>query len=108
MAKILFVCDAGCNRSPTFARWFEKNAPNYEVRSAGLYWGYPDQVNKEVLEWANIIAVMTLKQKKTIHEKYPEVIDRVRVIGIEDVYDPDELALIELIEYWAKEEGAWL
>ena len=101
MTKILFVCDANCNRSLTCERWVKKYGPqNYEVKSAGLYFGHGFLINEEILQWADQIYTMTLKQKMIIHKKYPMQIHKVEVIGIEDIYEPDEKELLMLIEYW--------
>ena len=104
--KIMFVCNANCNRSPTFERRVAELMPEWEVRSAGIYAGYPYQVSKETLEWADEIYVMTLDMFKFLEERYPTVLfggrkpKRVEIIGISDDYDPHEPRLVELVDYW--------
>ena len=100
--KLLFCCAANLNRSPTFEDYFKKNHPEYEVRSAGIYAGYPYQVNEELCEWADIIYVMDLSQTMHFHYKYPDHFQKVRTIGISDQYDRNDIELIHLIEFWLK------
>ncbi len=100
--NILFVCAANVNRSPTCMKWFQENRPQYEVKSCGCFYSYYTPMSEESLEWADKIYVMDLEQETYISRKFPNFLDKVEVIGISDQYDPDETALIELIEYWVK------
>ena len=101
--KILFVCNANLNRSPTFEKWFKKHKPEYEVRSAGIYYGYPHKLNKELFEWADDVYIMDLEQAIFIDEHFPKYRLKYEIIGISDQYDPDDPNLIRLIEFWVKE-----
>ena len=103
--KILFVCTCNINRSPTFERYFKRNFKEHDVRSAGTHYGYPYQVNKELLNWADIVYVMDLSQAKFIQERFPDYYPKLEIIGISDQYDPDEPALMELIKFWLTEKG---
>jgi len=96
---------ANCNRSPTFERWFKKNRTQYEVKSCGCFYSYNTPMTKTALEWADKIYVMDLEQETYIARNFPAFLHKVEVIGISDQYDPDEKALIELIEYWANKKG---
>ena len=97
---VLFICNANTIRSPTCERFFKasKLSEKYEFRSAGLYHGYPYQVNEELMRWAHLVFVMDQQQAKFIAERYGHPF--VEVIGISDEYDPDDPKLIELIEWW--------
>ena len=98
--KLLFVCAANLNRSPTFETYFKKNYPEYEVMSAGIYAGYPNQVNEELCNWADIIYVMDLSQTMFFYSKYPDHIEKLRTVGISDQYDSDDPELISIIDFW--------
>lgn len=100
MKKILFVCAANIQRSPSFENWFKNNKPQYEVRSAGIYFGYPHQVNSEILEWADNIYVMDLSQELFISRKFPEFMNKVETIGVSDQYSRDSSEIKEIIRYW--------
>lgn len=103
--KILFVCSANTNRSPSFERYFSKHFPKHEFRSAGTYYGYPYQVDAEILRWADKVYVMDLSHAKFIYDKYPTYYKKVETIGISDQYDPDSRELIELIQFWIRMSG---
>lgn len=98
--KILFVCAANAQRSPTFEDWFKKNKPQYDVASAGIYYGYPNQVNEEILAWADKIFLMDLSQEIFIKYRYPEFLHKCEIIGCSDQYSRDSSELKELIWYW--------
>jgi len=103
--KLLFVCAGNASRSPSCEHWFKENRPQYEVRSAGIYHGYPYQVNEEILAWADKIYLMDLSQETFINRKYPEYLYKCEVIGISDQYVPDSAEIKELIWYWAKKNN---
>jgi len=103
--KLLFVCAGNASRSPSFETWFKENRPQYEIRSAGTYHGYPYQVNAEILKWADKVFVMDLSQETFISRKYGEYLYKCEVIGISDQYIPHSPEIKELIHYWAKKKG---
>ena len=86
-------------------KYFKEKFPELDVRSAGTHYGYPYQVNEEILEWADIIHVMDLSHDKFIAERYPLHLKKVNVVGISDQYDTDDPYLIEIIDYWVKKNG---
>lgn len=97
---------ANTNRSPTFERYFKKHYDKkFEVKSTGTYYGYPERLTEDILEWADIVYVMDLSQELFISRYFPEYVKKVEVIGISDQYNPDDEDLIELIEYWIKKKG---
>ncbi len=103
--KILFICAANAQRSPSFENWFKENKPQYEIRSAGIYFGYPYQVNEEILLWADKIYLMDLSQEMHISRKYPEFLNKCEIIGCSDQYSRDSPEIKELIYYWAKKKN---
>jgi protein-tyrosine-phosphatase len=102
--KILFVCLGNVNRSPSFERWFKKNRPQYDVKSAGTYYGYPTQLTNAALEWADIVLTMDLEQEMFIAEHYPDQLPKVETIGVSDDYQPDSPEITRLIEYWVEKK----
>lgn len=97
--KVLVVCNCNINRSPTVEKWI-KETTNHEVRSAGIYHGYPYQVNEELLDWSDLILVMDLSQSKFIKERFNVSLEKIKMIGISDQYEPDSPELIDLLEFW--------
>lgn len=102
--KLLFVCNCNLNRSPTFEHWFKQNT-KHDVRSCGAHYGYPYTLNEEVLEWADVVYLMTIEQYRVIVNKWPEYLHKTKIIGISDQYDTDDPNLIDIIEWWAPREG---
>ena len=102
--KLLFVCMANTNRSPTFERYFKEHHKEFEVKSTGIYYGYPDQLIEKLLKWADKVFVMDLSQELFIKNHFPKYLKKVEVIGISDQYDPDSPELIELIKYWIEKK----
>jgi predicted protein tyrosine phosphatase len=104
--KLLFVCAANLNRSVACARECLEFLPHdeYEIRSAGCFYGYPYQVSEELLRWADRIYVMDLEQDRFIREKYLDIsiTVKIKMIGISDQYDVDSPQLQDLIRYWLK------
>lgn len=103
--NLLFICTGNIQRSPTFELWFKKNRPQYNVKSTGTYYGYPERLTPELIEWADKIYVMDLEQEMFIYRKYPEYLHKITVVGCSDQYSRESVELYQLIEYWARKEG---
>lgn len=102
--KLLFVCSANINRSPTFERYFKKvEKKGYEIKSAGFYFGDPIQINEKILEWADAVYVMDISHQQAIFRKYPDYITKCNIVGVSDQYQPDGDDLIDLIKFWEKQ-----
>ncbi len=102
MKNLLFVCEGNMQRSPSFENWFKKNRPEYDVRSAGIFHYSPQRLTKELLEWANVVYVMDLNQEMFIARKFSEFLEKVVVVGCDDIYQRDSSHIFKLIEYWVK------
>lgn len=100
--KLLFVCACNLNRSPTFEKYFKAHYKNFEVKSCGVYYGYPEILNETILKWADKVYVMDLSQEMFIYQNFPKYRKKIEVIGVSDQYDPDDEKLIELIDFWVK------
>jgi len=94
--RILFVCDYNQNRSPTFAKWFNENVQDVHARSAGAVSEY----FKSDLDWAEHVFVMDLNQHMIIEDKYLDQLKKVQVVGVSDIYDPEDPLLLEIINHW--------
>ena len=62
MIKILFVCSANIDRSPT-AEHIYANQTGLEVKSAGVSWYAQQPVTTELLQWADVILCMEEEHK---------------------------------------------
>lgn len=97
--KVLFVCLQNRLRSPTAERIFSPY-PRLEVKSAGLDAESSVQINRELLEWADVVFVMERRQRNIIHKKFKDIYDRKRIIClyIPDDYDYMDPALVERLK----------
>lgn len=102
MLKLLFICEGNAQRSPTFEIWFKKNRPQYEVKSTGTAYGYPERMTSALLEWADVIYLMDLNQEMFMQRKFPEFVYKTKIIGCSDQYSRESAELYRLIEYWVK------
>ena len=117
--NILFVCTGNTCRSPMAKALFEKmlddnDISGVKVKSAGIATVEGDPATEEAVEvlkkydldisdhktllfddelgeWADVIYVMTDGHRATMHDLYPEIIDKVKLLteeedGIEDPY----------------------
>jgi len=97
--KILFVCSANKDRSPTAEQIF-KNHPGLEVKSAGASWYAINPVNKELILWADAIFCMENRQKWYIVEEFADIVSDklIKCLDIEDIYPYMHPSLIEIIK----------
>lgn len=103
---MLFVCTEARQRSPTAADIINTSPQykNYEAKAAGISWLATTQVNKELINWADIIVVMneTIDKHKTyLLERFPFLKKSKKPIydfDIPDCYFRDEPELRELIK----------
>ena len=102
--KLLFVCAGNASRSPSFEIWFKKNKPQYEVRSAGVYHGYPYQINYDILNWADKAYLMDISQEMFISSRYPEFLNKCEIIGVSDQYVRESSDINNIIWYWCKKK----
>ena len=95
--KILFVCTANHDRSPTAEIIYQRH-PGLEAKSTGIF--KPEKKVREGLSWADVIVVMEDVHEKHIREHFPQELgDKpVFVLGIEDRYRFMEDDLTNLIE----------
>ncbi len=96
--KLLFVCTAGQQRSPTAAKLFE--GMGYQTDYAGVH-GVGDQaLTVKNLEWADLVIVMEEFHRASIKQRFPEYADnhRIHVLNIPDIYYRDDPELVETIK----------
>lgn len=103
--KILFICSANTDRSPTFHNWFAKHT-DHEIKSCGIsHSSYDSLISEELLEWADKVYVMSLDHEIHISKIFPQYLDKVEIIGCSDQYSFEEPDLIKVVEFWAKKKG---
>ena len=106
VTKILFVCSANADRSPTAERIY-KDREGFEVKSAGISRHAQVQVSAELLEWADVILCMEEWQKYSIQRTYAGIISDKEIghLNVPDMYPYMYPKLIDLI---TEKVDAWL
>ena len=98
MKNLLFICSQNKLRSPTAEAIFA-DTPGIEVDSAGLNHDAVTTVSGDLIEWADIIFVMEKTHRSKLQKRFPDVLGGKRVVtlGIPDIYDYMDPALVELL-----------
>jgi len=113
MKKILCVCTANLQRSPTLEAMLNAT-PEYEARSAGTH-PAPDRqaITEELLLWADRIIVFEDQHRRDIRTQfwmvYPQIESKIRVMHIPDDYNYGETRLVRAIRHrWMTLANVWL
>lgn len=95
MKKLLFICNAGRNRSITAANIFKDK---YLTRSAGV--GEDAELDPSLLEWADVVYVMEDWQRTRISELFPKEYMKKKIISLDipDVYSLMQPELVKLLK----------
>jgi predicted protein tyrosine phosphatase len=98
--RVLFVCRGNVCRSRVGEQifqvltWSVGGRGDHEARSAGVD---PDSggrpVTRRDVAWADVICVMEAEHDAYIRKHWPAEARKVRVLGIPDVYEPDDMEL---------------
>ena len=85
MKKLLFICNANLQRSPTAEKIFKDK---YKTKSAGVSELATNSLTSELLEWADIVFVMEDWQREFIAEKFPKLYSKKKIINLDipDMY----------------------
>ncbi len=88
MKRLLFVCTANIQRSPTAERLYKTN-PRFDVRSAGISPFAKTMISRDLLEWADYIIVMEKHQQQAIRKSFTEIAVKKKIFcfDIPDEYD---------------------
>jgi predicted protein tyrosine phosphatase len=97
--RALFICHYNRKRSATAERLFGKD-PALEVLSAGTSDEAMVQVNRRMLEWADIVFVMDDEQVQALGRMFPAhpALEQVVCLDIPDAYhflDPELVAILQ-------------
>jgi len=95
MRKVLFVCTANLQRSPTAEDLFQGWEGVWEAKSAGTV---PDPQRKlltqELVDWADLIIVMESGHSEYITSHFHVSPDKILVLNIRDKYFRDDPELV--------------
>lgn len=96
--KLLFICTANENRSPTAKSLFE-NSKLYKVKSAGIHPLSEKPITKQAIEWADEIFVMEDFHKTFLLREFQEAADKkIVILGIPDIYYKNDPTLIKILK----------
>jgi len=95
--KILFVCTANIDRSPT-AEDLLKGKDGFEVISVGTWAKARKSISENLIDWADLILVMEERHKEAVLTLKPESEKKIIVLDIPDVYLRDDLKLVKLLK----------
>lgn len=102
MLKVLFVCTANLQRSPTavdvFYELLEEKGKTAEVRSAGVDYFSETRVTKKLIEWADKIYVMEEEHKRFIILIAPESEKKIKILSIPDIYYRNDPELVKILK----------
>jgi protein-tyrosine phosphatase len=100
--RLLFICTLNRHRSATAEALFQRSE-KYQARSAGLSPLSAQEVNAELLEWADLVFVMDERidrHRSELLTRFPameQLKEKVIVLGVPDIYDRDSPELIMLL-----------
>jgi len=98
MGKVLFVCTANLQRSPTSENLFQGWKGIWGAKSAGIM---PDPkgnlLTQELIDWADLIIVMEPIHSQYIHSHFQCSPDKIRTLNIADIYFRDDPELISIL-----------
>jgi predicted protein tyrosine phosphatase len=100
--KLLFICNANLQRSPTAERIFKDK---YETKSAGINPAARIVLSKASLDWADVVFVMEDWMRTEIANVFPREYLKKKIISLDipDKYNYMEAELISLLK--AKVKG---
>lgn len=99
MKNVLFVCSQNRLRSPTAEQVFSRR-PDIEVASAGTNHDADNPLDRELVEWADIIFVMEKAHRNKLQKRFRASLKKARVIclDIPDEFEFMDPMLVRLLE----------
>jgi predicted protein tyrosine phosphatase len=97
--KLLFVCTANIDRSPTGEDIY-RGQPEFEAKLAGTEDGYATvPLSKELIEWSDIIFCMERHHRSGVLKINRQAAKKTVVLDIQDHYYRNQPELVNLIKY---------
>lgn len=96
--RVLFVCSANLDRSPTAEALFGA-LPGVEARSAGTLATAARPLDAEIVAWADAIFAMEEKHAAALRERFGDLLQGKApvVLDVPDVYRRGDPALVDLL-----------
>ena len=95
MPKVLFVCTANLQRSPTAEDLFQNWNGVWETKSAGTApFAGRNRLTQQLVDWADLIIAMEPHHAEHIQTHFRTNPDKIRVLNIRDRYFRNEPELV--------------
>lgn len=99
MKKVLFVCTANLQRSPTAENLFQGWKGIWEAKSAGtMPHSKGNALTQDIIDWADLILAMEAVHSQYIHSHFKCSPDKIRILNIADIYYRDDPELIGVLQ----------
>ena len=98
--RILFVCTANIDRSPTAQELYARD-PRYDVRSAGTASFARVRLSREILQWADRVFVMNEREdqhRTLIRIRFPDVDCPIVDLDVADNWRKGNPDLVRLLK----------
>ena len=97
--RLLFVCRMNMKRSATAERLFGKRA-DLDVRSAGTASDALVRVNRNMLDWADVVFIMDEHQRRWLEAAFPNhpALSKIVCLDIPDHFTFLQPELVQLLE----------
>ena len=95
--NLLFICSMNLNRSPTAEELFKNK---YETKSAGIDKYCRNRVDKDLLEWSDVVFVMEDWMETELKKRFPDEYEKKKVVSLDihDYYYRNDPALIKILK----------
>jgi len=99
LRKVLFVCSANLDRSPTAETLFDNWKGKWEAKSAGVMaYAGRNPLTQALIDWADLVLVMEPIHSQHIKSQFRCNPNKVRILNISDSYLRDDPELIRQLE----------
>ena len=100
LRRVLFVCSANHDRSPTAERLFNHWNNNWEAKSAGILPYARTRLTQDLIDWDDLILVMEQYHSEFIYANFNcDANKKVIVLGISDIYPRDDPELVQELKH---------
>jgi predicted protein tyrosine phosphatase len=115
MPKVLFVCTANLQRSPTAKDLFQNWNGVWQTESAGtMPFVGRNPLTQQLVDWADLIIVMEPRHAEHIQTHFKTNPDKIRLLNIPDRYfrnDPElvqelKKKTIPILETWKRNSNS--
>lgn len=94
--RLLFVCSANLQRSPTAEDLFQNWNGKWETKSAGTMPSFQrNLLTQDLVNWADLILVMEPDHAEYVKTYFNTPPDKVKALNIPDMYFRNDPRLIE-------------